>query len=137
MGGCIFVTITMFALCAAHLRRPALRSYSCCFSSQSLALAQRSQVVPPFPAASLSLFNAGTLPDGMENSLPKTSFDLELPISHELSVPGIHDPLAVGIMEGSYECANRAPLARLPKPANRGSRPRCVVMRKMRMRKKT
>eukprot|EP00440_Ansanella_granifera_P000130 gb/GFBE01000141.1/.p1 GENE.gb/GFBE01000141.1/~~gb/GFBE01000141.1/.p1 ORF type:complete len:136 (+),score=17.12 gb/GFBE01000141.1/:1-408(+) len=35
------------------------------------------------------------------------------------------------------ECANRSPLARVPKPANKGARPRCVVMKKLRKRART
>eukprot|EP00439_Symbiodinium_sp_Y106_P052318 s870_g7.t1 len=39
--------------------------------------------------------------------------------------------------EDVIECANRSPMARIPKPANKGCRPRGLVMRKMRKRART
>ncbi|CAE8623902.1 unnamed protein product [Polarella glacialis] len=45
-------------------------------------------------------------------------------------------PLPEGDVD-TLECANRSPLARVPKPANKGARPRCVVMRKLRKRART
>ncbi|CAE7230897.1 unnamed protein product [Symbiodinium microadriaticum] len=39
--------------------------------------------------------------------------------------------------EDLIECANRSPMARIPKPANKGCRPRGLVMRKMRKRVRT
>eukprot|EP00434_Breviolum_minutum_P017717 symbB.v1.2.015637.t1/scaffold1142.1/size245703/6 len=37
----------------------------------------------------------------------------------------------------ALECANRSPMARIPKPANRGSRSRGLIMRKLRKRSRT
>merc|ERR1740121_1534031 len=61
--------------------------------------------------------------------LPELPDDAVLPAldAEVVTIDGVLEPIA-------WDCANRSPLARIPKPANKGSRPRCVVMRKLRKR---
>eukprot|EP00931_Biecheleriopsis_adriatica_P066646 TRINITY_DN40952_c0_g1_i1.p2 TRINITY_DN40952_c0_g1~~TRINITY_DN40952_c0_g1_i1.p2 ORF type:complete len:143 (-),score=22.97 TRINITY_DN40952_c0_g1_i1:65-493(-) len=50
----------------------------------------------------------------------------------QVDSPQLHDVIPLPL-----ECANRSPLGRVPKPANKGARPRCVTMKKLRKRART
>lgn len=55
------------------------------------------------------------------------------PILEHQVVEDICEPLDIP-QRLPWQCANRSPLGRVPKPANNGARPRCVVMRRLRKR---
>uniref|UniRef100_A0A7S4UI14 Uncharacterized protein n=1 Tax=Alexandrium monilatum TaxID=311494 RepID=A0A7S4UI14_9DINO len=99
-------------------------------SVSSAVEAQRT--APPLPAAS----DVSYAPLGPQTVWPSLRLSALLPELPEGGPAGaIQEDLYLEY--DGWDCANRAPLARIPKPANRGSRPRCVVMRKLRKRLKT
>eukprot|EP00933_Yihiella_yeosuensis_P074036 TRINITY_DN82863_c0_g1_i1.p1 TRINITY_DN82863_c0_g1~~TRINITY_DN82863_c0_g1_i1.p1 ORF type:complete len:130 (+),score=8.49 TRINITY_DN82863_c0_g1_i1:57-446(+) len=90
-----------------------------------------------------SLSGTSTLPQPLPSHLNLNLSKLELPLQASQPEPeALQLPISLpaGSTEATatpLECANRSPLARIPKPANKGARPRCVVMRKLRKRART
>ena len=95
-------------------------------SSTSAFLSPLIQVVP----SSFS-YRMNAL-DEVSNKTPE--LDVTLQKSHEIILNG--DNITVFDQLG-YLCVNRSPGARIPKPANRGKRGVCNVMRRLRGRMKT
>eukprot|EP00930_Biecheleria_cincta_P013303 TRINITY_DN1192_c1_g4_i1.p1 TRINITY_DN1192_c1_g4~~TRINITY_DN1192_c1_g4_i1.p1 ORF type:complete len:118 (-),score=15.48 TRINITY_DN1192_c1_g4_i1:87-440(-) len=79
-------------------------------------------LLDPLLASSLRL---PSLPERLKLEHMREKLPLSLPVP---AAESDHIPM---------DCANRSPLGRVPKPANKGARPRCVVMKKLRKRART